>query len=92
MPDITGIMVDELRLIGDLENNGTLNGEISSGGNFEGTIVGAKGPKGDPGTTVYSELTDKPQIEGVTLVGNKSFEDLNLNKITNSEMENMLNI
>ena len=49
---------------------------------------GAKGDKGDkgeqgeqgiqglPGTTVYSELTDKPIINGVTLEGDKSLSDL----------------
>ena len=46
---------------------------------------GAKGDKGDqglpgvngqPGTTVYSELSDKPIINGVTLEGDKSLSDL----------------
>ena len=30
------------------------------------------------GTTDYEELNNKPQINGVTLIGNKSFEDLGL--------------
>ena len=54
---------------------------------------GPPGPKGDPGgggTGSYNDLTDRPQIEGVTLVGDKSYEDLNLQPITNSEMEDML--
>lgn len=33
---------------------------------------------GDSGTTDYSELTNKPQINGVTLSGNKTAADLNL--------------
>lgn len=35
----------------------------------------------------YTVLSNKPQIEGVTLSGNKTYEDLNLQKISNSEME-----
>lgn len=34
----------------------------------------------------YNDLSDKPMIEGVTLVGAKSFPDLNLNYLTNSEI------
>ena len=40
--------------------------------------------------TDYDLLTDKPQIEGVTLEGNKTFEELQLQGITNSELENIL--
>lgn len=51
---------------------------------FDG-VKGDKGEKGDqglpgvngqPGTTVYSELSDKPIINGVTLEGDKSLSDL----------------
>lgn len=35
----------------------------------------------------YDDLQDKPQIEGVTLGGNKTFDDLGLQPITNSEIE-----
>lgn len=38
----------------------------------------------------YNDLTDKPQIEGVTLIGNKTYEELNLQRITNSEIEDLL--
>lgn len=43
-----------------------------------------------PFTGSYNDLTDKPSIEGVTLTGNKTYEELNLQRITNSEMEDML--
>lgn len=42
------------------------------------------------GTTDYNLLSNKPQIEGVTLEGDKAYEDLNLQRITNSEMEELL--
>lgn len=56
------------------------------------SLKGDKGDKGDTGTTLYAELTDKPKVEGVTLVGDKSFEDLNLVSLTNQEIEDLINI
>lgn len=40
----------------------------------------------------YVSLTDKPSIEGVVLQGNKSFEDLTLTSITNSEIEALVDL
>lgn len=40
----------------------------------------------------YEKLVNKPQIEGVTLIGNKTFPDLGLEKLSNTELENLLNI
>jgi len=44
-------------------------------------VKGDKGDKGDTGaagTTTYTALNDKPQINGVTLSGNKTAQDLGL--------------
>lgn len=38
----------------------------------------------------YNDLTNKPSIEGVTLTGNKTYADLNLQAITNNEIEDLL--
>lgn len=38
----------------------------------------------------YNRLYNKPSIEGVELVGDKSFEELNLQTLTNTELENIL--
>ena len=38
----------------------------------------------------YNKLANRPKIEGVMLVGDKTFEELHLNLITNAELENML--
>lgn len=46
--------------------------------------------KNESGTLDYSSLANKPQIEGVTLQGNKTFSQLSLTKLTNSELESML--
>lgn len=40
----------------------------------------------------YNDLRNKPSIEGVTLEGDKTFEELNLQSLTNSELENMLTL
>lgn len=40
--------------------------------------------------TDYNNLENKPQIESVTLIGNKTFEELHMNKLTNSEIESLL--
>ena len=55
---------------------------------------GEKGEKGDPGEIddlKYSDLPDKPQINDVTLEGNKSFEDLGAETLTNIEINNIIN-
>jgi len=40
----------------------------------------------------YNDLRNKPRIEGVELIGDKSFEELNLQRLTNTELENMLTL
>lgn len=37
----------------------------------------------------YEVLNNKPKINTVTLIGDKSFEDLGLERITNSELNEM---
>ena len=39
------------------------------------------------GTTDYNDLINKPQIEGVTLIGNKMFPELYLDTLTNTEIQ-----
>lgn len=43
------------------------------------------------GTSNYLELSNKPQINGVTLVGNKSLADLGVVKITDNEIDDIIN-
>lgn len=40
----------------------------------------------------YNKLYNKPSIEGIELVGDKSFEELNLQTLTNTELENILTL
>ena len=41
-------------------------------------MLGNKGGGGEGGTTNYNELDNRPQVNGITLTGNKDSEDLNL--------------
>lgn len=50
-----------------------------------GVRAGGGGPRD------YNQLSNKPSINGVELVGNKSFEDLGENTITNAELQSIIN-
>ena len=58
-----------------------LNGTLTNSANLVGTF----GTSGGGGTTNYNDLTNKPQINGVTLQGNKTTSNLNIsyNDLTN---------
>lgn len=74
-------------------NDATLNGEVSDN-TYELTadLQPGTGTGGGEGTNDYTQLINKPKIEGITLVGNKMFPDLNLRTITNSELEEILKL
>ena len=62
--------------------------EVGSGGT---TIIYKQsgGGGGSGGTTNYNDLINKPQIEGVELSGDKTFPNLNLKVLTNSEIQDI---
>lgn len=39
----------------------------------------------------YNKLKNKPSINEVELVDNKQLEDLNINRLTNTDIENIIN-
>lgn len=43
------------------------------------------------GVTSYEDLEDLPSIEGVPLIGDNTFSALTLTRITNSEIEDLIN-
>lgn len=43
------------------------------------------------GTYDYEELNNKPSINGVTLIGNKTDADLGIKELSNLEIEALLN-
>lgn len=80
-------MGDEI-IIEELEDEEIIINELSSNEDIEVSeenIVNI-------GTKDYKELYNKPSIEGVELVNNKTFEDLGVTGLTNLEIENLLNL
>ena len=73
-------------LIGTISSSTSLNGSISSNNQMNGSITGSQ-----TGITSYDKLTDKPQINSVTLEKNKSFNDLGAKSLTNMQIENLIN-
>ena len=49
------------------------------------------GGSGGGGTSNYNSLSNKPVINGVTLTGNLSLEDLGIEEISNTEIEQIIN-
>lgn len=52
---------------------------------------GDKGERGESGTTDYREMLNKPQINNVELTGDKSFEDLGAETLSNIDIDNLIN-
>lgn len=76
--------IDQLRL--------SKQDKLTAGDNItidENNVISATGGGGSGGTTDYELLENKPQINGVELVGNKSLTDLGIDIPTKtSELEN----
>lgn len=51
--------------------------------------INAKISNASSGTTNYEMLSNKPSINEITLIGNKSFEDLGVNTMTNLEIKEL---
>ena len=77
-------------LIGIISSEGELKGVIED--NSFNVIVqigesGPRGPQGPPGTTNYNDLTNKPRIESVELIGNKTLDEIGIGTITENEID-----
>lgn len=69
-------MIKKLKISGEIQQCVTVAGEVGK-------------PSG--GTNDYEALINKPQINDVTLVGNKSFKELGLRPATNTEIAEIIN-
>ena len=67
MMDLDGVLQGNLELAGSLQDNAELSGTLSVGG-INGSGVSSN----------YNQLINKPQINGVTLTGNKLLSDLGI--------------
>jgi len=87
--DITGnIELDNFDEIieGELSNEASIEGELQAENSLEGSLeipfeIREKN---------YENLINRPRIEGVELIGDKSFADLNLFNITPQEIDEII--
>lgn len=76
------------KITGKININDKLEGKLDSHAELDGDIgIPQKIANND-----YENLANLPQIEGITLTGNKTFEDLKLHVLTNSEIEALLTL
>ena len=69
-------------------NHGELHGIITPRVNLQGIVQASV--SGGGGTKNYEKLTNKPSINGHTLVGDSNFEDIGLHFMTNTEIRDLL--
>ena len=77
IPDPTSVVVDKLVSVGTHIADITVNGEK--------TELYAPTGGGGGGVSSYGELPDKPSINGHTLVGDMTSEELGINSVTDEE-------
>ena len=86
----------EDRIVGDLANEhqrieGSLvSTDVQISGSLSPRTRTLSGSLDSNGTKDYNKLINRPSIEGVTLEGNKTFEELNLRPVTNAELAALL--
>lgn len=71
---------------GDMSPLSNIDGDINSLSNLNGSITYGNGV----GTRDYNKLYNKPQIESIELIGDKSFAELGLNAIDAIEILEIL--
>ena len=72
---------------GDMNLLNRIDGEVNLHSQIDGemdTILNAGG------TRDYERLQNLPSIESVTLIGNKTFEQLGMSSLSNMEIEELL--
>lgn len=89
--NVTGIVSEQQTLTATIKNQSEITGVVSQPKTVAVTMAATSISSGSMATTGdYNFLINKPSIEGVTLVGNKTYEELNMNHLTNMEIESML--
>lgn len=86
---------------GNINAGGTVSGDANGNQNIAGEVdsinlnanLGTRSINGTIGIGVsnYNFLSHKPQINEVELINNKNLEDLNVTRLTNSEIESLIN-
>lgn len=80
-------IINEEKLTGTISSSNQLNGTLSNATSLSGALNNGLGTP----TTNYERLINLPQVNDVTLIGNKSFSDLGIETLTNLEIEELIN-
>lgn len=72
-------------LIGVLEN-ASLEVNVTIAESGPRGLQGETGPPGPPGTANYNDLTNKPRIESVELIGNKTLDEIGIRAMTETDI------
>lgn len=85
IPTKTSDLTNDSNFVTDTYHDNTKQDKLTAGENITivNNVISASGGSG--GTTDYTQLTNKPQINGVTLLGNKTTSDfaISYNDLTN---------
>lgn len=97
---LTGVVSSSEGLSGSISSEGTIDGEVvenskidlimSPAATLNANLTLPETRSGGGGTNDYEELINKPKINNVTLIKNKTFSDLGLNSLSNMELESLL--
>lgn len=88
-PDsISGDMVSNQQVAGDISKKVEVGLDLVPSATIKANLTLPESRGG--GTNDYEELINKPKINDVTLIKNKSFEELGLTGLTNLELEALL--
>ena len=96
---LTGVVSSSEGLSGSISSEGAIDGEVVENSKIDLIMSPAATLNADltlpetrsgGGTNDYEELINKPKINNVTLIKNKTFSDLGLNSLTNMELESLL--
>lgn len=88
---------DEIKKLVKDKSSVSVKTKTTSGTNIADLTIDGKtypiyAPSGSGGTTDYESLTNKPRLEGVTLVGNKQLNEDGIHEyLSNMEIEELLN-
>ena len=74
-------------IVSPLQNEGTPIADIT----VDGLVSHLFSGPGGPGTNDYEQLVNQPQIENVTLVGNKMLPDIGVDLISIFDINNIFN-
>lgn len=87
--ELTGDIETSIELVGEIDTFNELIGEVEN----QHEIIGEVSIGASVGTLNYNHLLNKPQINNIELVGNKSLDNLQIqgkmDKVTNTELDNI---